>query len=45
MIVEALTENKNRTAGDVRHLFDKNGGSLGQSNCVSYMFDRKALLS
>ncbi|MGI6701545.1 MAG: YebC/PmpR family DNA-binding transcriptional regulator [Christensenellales bacterium] len=44
VIVEALTENKNRTAGDVRHLFDKNGGSLGQSNCVSYMFDRKGVI-
>lgn len=43
-MVEALTENKNRTAGDVRHLFDKYGGSLGQTNCVSYMFDRKGVI-
>ncbi len=41
VIVEALTDNKNRTAGDVRHLFDKFGGSMGTTNCVSYMFDKK----
>lgn len=41
VIVEALTDNKNRTAGDVRHLFDKFGGAMGTTNCVSYMFDRK----
>ena len=40
LIVEALTDNKNRTAGDVRHLFDKFGGSLGQTGSVSYMFSR-----
>lgn len=44
VIVEALTDNKNRTAGDVRHLFDKNGGSLGTTNCVSFMFDKKGVL-
>ncbi len=44
VIVEALTDNKNRTAGDVRHLFDKFGGSLGTTNCVSFMFDRKGIL-
>lgn len=43
-IVEALTDNKNRTAGDVRHIFDKHGGSLGLPNCVSYMFDRKGVI-
>lgn len=41
VIVECLTDNKNRTAGDVRHLFDKFGGSLGSSGCVSYLFKRK----
>lgn len=41
VIVEALTDNKNRTAGEVRHAFDKNGGSLGATGCVSWMFDRK----
>jgi len=43
-IVEALTENKNRTAGDVRHIFDKYGGALGLPNCVSYMFNRKGVI-
>lgn len=41
VIVETLSDNRNRTAGDVRHAFDKNGGNLGTSGCVSYMFDRK----
>lgn len=41
VIVEALTENKNRTAGDVRHAFDKNGGNLGTSGCVSFLFEEK----
>ena len=41
VIVECLTDNKNRTAGDVRHAFDKFGGSLGTSGSVSYLFKRK----
>ncbi|GAB6088138.1 YebC/PmpR family DNA-binding transcriptional regulator [Alkaliphilus crotonatoxidans] len=41
VIVEALSDNRNRTAGEVRHAFDKNGGNLGTSGCVSFMFDRK----
>ncbi|MGN1066366.1 MAG: YebC/PmpR family DNA-binding transcriptional regulator [Candidatus Fimimonas sp.] len=44
VIIECLTDNKNRTAGDVRCAFDKNGGSLGQTNCVSYMFDRRGVV-
>lgn len=44
VIVETLTDNKNRTAGDVRHLFDKYGGNMGTSGCVSFMFDKKGLL-
>ncbi len=44
VIVECLTDNKNRTAGDVRHAFDKNGGNLGGTNSVSYMFDRKGIV-
>lgn len=44
VIVECLTDNKNRTAGDVRHAFDKHGGSLGSVGCVSYLFDKKGLL-
>ncbi|MEG1529053.1 MAG: YebC/PmpR family DNA-binding transcriptional regulator [Clostridia bacterium] len=44
IIVETLTDNKNRTAGDVRHLFDKFGGSMGTSGCVSFMFNRKGII-
>ncbi len=44
VIVEALTDNKNRTAGDVRHAFDKCGGSLGSNGCVSYLFKKKGLV-
>ena len=44
VIVECLTDNKNRTAGDVRHAFDKHGGSLGASGCVSYLFKRKGII-
>lgn len=43
-IVECLSDNKNRTAGDVRHAFDKHGGSLGTSGSVSFMFERKAVV-
>lgn len=45
MIVEALTDNKNRTAAAVRHIFDKCGGSLGTTNCVSYMFESKGVIT
>ena len=45
VIVEALTDNKNRTGGEVRHIFDKAGGSLGTSGCVSYMFDTKGVIT
>ncbi len=41
VIVECLTDNKNRTAADVRHAFDKFGGNMGTMGCVSFMFDRK----
>lgn len=44
-IVETLTDNKNRTAGDVRHLFDKFGGALGVSGSVSFMFKRKGVIA
>ncbi len=44
VIVECLTDNKNRTAGDVRHAFDKHGGSLGSTGCVSYLFARKGVV-
>ena len=44
VIVETLTDNKNRTAGDIRHHFDKCGGSMGTLGCVSYMFDKKGVI-
>lgn len=44
IVVYALTDNKNRTASEVRHLFDKFGGSLGANGCVLYMFDRKGII-
>lgn len=44
VIVHALTDNKNRTASEVRHAFSKNGGNLGESGSVSYMFDRKGYI-
>ena len=44
VIVNATTDNRNRTAADVRHVFDKAGGSLGTSGCVSYMFNRKGVI-
>ena len=40
-----LTDNRNRTAPDVRHAFDKNNGNLGQDGCVTFMFDRKGLIA
>lgn len=45
VIVETLTDNKNRTAAAVRHIFDKCGGSLGTTNCVSYMFEEKGVVT
>ena len=44
VIVECLTDNKNRTAGDVRHYFDKYGGNLGTIGCVSFMFSDKGIV-
>ena len=44
VIVYALTDNKNRTASDVRHAFDKFGGSLGSNGCVSYLFTKKGVI-
>lgn len=45
VIIEALTDNRNRTAGDVRHYFDKFGGNLGQTGSVSFMFTKKGVVS
>jgi len=44
ILVECLTDNRNRTVADVRHYFAKNNGNLGESGCVAYMFDKKGLL-
>ena len=44
VIVETLTDNRNRTAGEMRHYFDKCGGNLGQSGSVMFMFDRKGII-
>ena len=44
VIVEASTDNKNRTAADVSHVFDKAGGNLGTTGCVSYMFNKKGVI-
>ena len=44
VIVETSTDNKNRTAADVRHVFDKAGGNLGTSGCVSYIFNKKGII-
>ena len=44
VIVETLTDNKNRTSSSVKHHFDKHGGNLGVPGCVSYMFERKGII-
>jgi YebC/PmpR family DNA-binding regulatory protein len=44
VIVEAMTDNRNRTASEVRHYFDKYNGNLGAANCVSWSFDRKGVI-
>ena len=44
VIVETATDNRNRTAGDVRHYFDKFGGNMGSTGCVSYMFSEKGVV-
>src|SRR5690554_6085047 len=44
VMVRTLTDNRNRTAGDVRHLFDKFGGNLGTTGCVSFQFEEKGII-
>lgn len=44
VIVHTLTDNRNRTASEVRHAFSKHGGNLGETGCVSFMFDRKGII-
>ena len=45
VLVETMTDNKNRTVADIRHFFAKSGGNLGESGCVAWMFDNKGMLS
>ena len=44
VLVETMTDNKNRTVADVRHFFSKSGGNLGESGCVGWMFDKKGVI-
>jgi len=44
LLVESLTDNKNRTVSDVRHLMSKYGGSMGEAGCVAWMFDKKGVI-
>ncbi len=45
ILIEALTDNRNRTAADLRRAFTKNGGNLGETGCVSWMFDQKGVIT
>ncbi|GAQ26313.1 MULTISPECIES: YebC/PmpR family DNA-binding transcriptional regulator [Tepidanaerobacter] len=44
ILVDATTDNRNRTAGEMRHIFDKHGGNLGETGCVAWMFEKKGLI-
>ena len=44
VIIETMTDNRNRTAGEMRHYFDKYGGNMGTANCVSWSFDKKGVI-
>ncbi len=44
IIVDVVTDNRNRTAAEIRHLFDKSGGSMGASGCVAWMFDKRGVI-
>ncbi|MBP2631513.1 MAG: protein yeeN [Firmicutes bacterium] len=43
VMIEVMTDNRNRTAADVRHIFSKNGGNLGETGCVGWMFNKKCI--
>ncbi|CFX94851.1 Transcriptional regulator TACO1-like [Syntrophomonas zehnderi OL-4] len=45
ILLDIATDNRNRTASDIRHLFSKHGGNLGETGCVSYLFDRVGLIT
>ena len=44
MLIDCLTDNKNRTVADIKHIFDRHGGSLGEPGCVAWMFEKKGLI-
>ena len=44
VMLEALTDNKNRTVAEIRHIFDKFNGNLGESGCVAWMFDKRGVI-
>ena len=44
IMINVLTDNRNRTAGEIRHIFSKNGGNMGETGCVGWMFKQKGLL-
>lgn len=45
VMLEIMTDNRNRTAGDIRHLFSKYGGNLGETGCVGWMFEKKGVIT
>lgn len=45
VLVESMTDNKNRTVSDIRHIFSKHGGKLGENGCVDWMFDKKGWIA
>lgn len=44
VLIDCLTDNRNRTVADIKHLFERHGGNLGEPGCVSYMFEQKGLI-
>jgi YebC/PmpR family DNA-binding regulatory protein len=44
MLIDCLTDNKNRTVADIKHLFDRHGGNLGEPGCVAWIFEKKGLI-
>src|SRR5712691_7224663 len=45
MLVDVVTDNRNRTAGEIRKIFERSGGKMGSAGCVAYLFERKGILS
>jgi YebC/PmpR family DNA-binding regulatory protein len=45
IMIDVMTDNKNRTVPDIRHIMSKNGGNLGESGCVNWMFEKKGIIS